>query len=77
MRHLIVGALLVMAGLAITSVTATLLERAAVARKNIESAPAPIIVQSPPSSSPTNTRSRPEPGRDFINASHRVSANVD
>jgi hypothetical protein len=71
MRHLIVGALLVLAGLAITSVTASLLEQAAVARK--ETGPSRTIVQNPPAA-PQPASSRPaEPGRNAIFATHRVA----
>ena len=45
MRHFIVGALLVLAALAVTSVTAQLLEQAAINRKNTEGNTA--IVQGP------------------------------
>lgn len=42
MRHLIVGTFLVLAALAVTSITATLLERAAMNRQAANSAPAVI-----------------------------------
>jgi hypothetical protein len=45
MRHFIVGALLVLAALAVTSVTATLLERAAVSRQSVDRSNA--IVEGP------------------------------
>ena len=73
MRHLIVGALLVLAGLAITSVTATLLERAAVTRRDIE--PQSIIVQGPPALAPLGRpQQQGDPGRHAIFASHRIAA---
>ena len=54
MRHFIVGALLVLAALAVTSVTATLLERAALNRRANERPTA--VVESPgnPTGQPAN-----------------------
>ncbi len=48
MRHFIVGTFLVLAALAITSVTATLLERAAMNRQASDSAPAVVERQAVP-----------------------------
>jgi hypothetical protein len=58
MRHLIVGTFLVLAALAVTSVTATLLERAAMNRQAADSAPPVVVEHAPPAG-------KPKPGGEF------------
>jgi hypothetical protein len=71
MRHLIVGAFLVLAALAITSVTATLLERAAMNRQSVESPTA--IVEGPGSTPSPGKAVRPgELARQVILVSRRL-----
>ena len=73
MRHLIVGALLVLAALAVTSVTATLLERAAMNRQSTERPTA--IVEGP--GLPAGKPSHPgELARQVILVSRRLASGL-
>lgn len=74
MRHLIVGTFLVLAALAVTSVTAALLERAAMNRQVVESPTA--IVESPSNSSPNKAGRPGELARQVILVSRRLASNL-
>jgi hypothetical protein len=75
MRHFLVGAFLVLAALAVTSVTASLLERAAMNRQATESPTA--IVEGPSTAPPTGKASRPgELARQVILVSRRFVSSL-
>ena len=74
MRHFLVGAFLVMAALAVTSVTASLLERAAMNRQATES---PTAVVEGPSTPPPGKANRPgELARQVILVSRRFVSSL-
>jgi hypothetical protein len=74
MRHLIVGAVLVLAALAITSVTATLLERAAMNRQTTDSPTA--VVEGPTSPAPGKAARPGELARQVILVSRRLTSGL-
>ncbi len=73
MRHLIVGAVLVLAALAVTSVTASLLERAAMNRQGVDSPTA--IVEGPTTPVPGKARTG-ELARQVILVSRRLASGL-
>jgi hypothetical protein len=75
MRHFLVGAFLVLSALAVTSVTAALLERAAMNRQGTESPTA--IVQGPSNTPAPSKASRPgELARQVILVSRRFASGL-
>ena len=75
MRHLIVGAVLVLAALAITSVTAQLLEQAAVSRQAADSPTALVEGPAQPSGKATGKSGHPsEFARQVILVARRLAS---
>jgi hypothetical protein len=74
MRHLIVGTVLVLAALAVTSVTASLLERAAMNRQSTDSPTA--IVEGPATPAPGKAARPGELARQVILVSHRLTSGL-
>ena len=74
MRHLIVGTVLVLAALAVTSVTASLLERAAMNRQNMDSPTA--IVEGPASPAAPGKARTGELARQVILVSRRLASGL-
>jgi hypothetical protein len=74
MRHFLVGAFLVLAALAVTSVTASLLERAAMNRQATES---PTAIVEGPGATPAPTKARSgELARQVILVSRRFASSL-
>jgi hypothetical protein len=74
MRHFLVGAFLVLAALAVTSVTAALLERAAMNRQATES---PTAIVEGPDAAPAPGKARPnELARQVILVSRRFASSL-
>jgi hypothetical protein len=75
MRHFLMGALLIVAALAVTSVTASLLERAAMNRQTMDSPTA--IVEGPGTAPSPGKANRPgELSRQVILVSRRLASGL-